>query len=72
MIFVGYIQKTIKADLHVRRNNAIPPQNLREKVLEDSWRLSTEADPEGVTCGPPALWAPPLVSQLLWQFPTDS
>jgi hypothetical protein len=47
MISAGYIQKTIKADLHVRSNNAIPPWNLHEKVLEDSRRLSTEVDLEG-------------------------
>jgi hypothetical protein len=42
MIFVGYIQKTIKRDLHVRRNNAVPPQNQCGKVLQDSRRLSIE------------------------------
>jgi hypothetical protein len=47
MISTGYIQKTVKVDLHVRSNNVIPPRNLCEKVLEDSRRLSTEADPEG-------------------------
>jgi hypothetical protein len=51
MMFVVYIQKTMKPDLHVRNSNAIPPQNLRGKVLEDSRRLSTEADSEGVTYG---------------------
>jgi hypothetical protein len=29
----------------------IPPWNLCGKVLEDSRGLSTEANPEGVTCG---------------------
>jgi hypothetical protein len=51
MISIGYIQKTIKADLHVRSNNVILPRNLCGKVLEDSRRLSTKADPEEVTCG---------------------
>jgi hypothetical protein len=51
MISIGYIQKTVKADLHVRSNNIILPRNLFGKVLEDFRRLSTKADPEGVTCG---------------------
>jgi hypothetical protein len=33
VISEGYIQKTIKADLHVRVNNKIPPRNLCGKVL---------------------------------------
>jgi hypothetical protein len=51
VISTGYILKTANVDLHVRSNNAIPPRNLRGKVLEDSSRLSTEADTKGVTCG---------------------
>jgi hypothetical protein len=47
VISARYILKTVKADLYVRSNNVIPPQNLCEKVLEDSRRLSTKADPEG-------------------------
>jgi hypothetical protein len=50
-MFAVYIQKTVKPDLHVKNSNAIPPRNLRGKVLEDSRRLSTEADPERVTYG---------------------
>jgi hypothetical protein len=51
VISAGYIQKTIKGDLHVRGNLRIPPQELRGKTLEDSKRLSTEAHPEGIPCG---------------------
>jgi hypothetical protein len=51
MISAVYIQKTVKADLHVKSNNTILPQNLRGKVLKDSRRLSTKTTPEGVTCG---------------------
>jgi hypothetical protein len=42
VISAGYIQKIIKADLHVRGNNAILPQNLCGTTLEDSGRLHTE------------------------------
>jgi hypothetical protein len=51
VISAGYIQKTVKADLRVRSSNAIAPWNLRGKVLEDSRRISTDANPEGVTYG---------------------
>jgi hypothetical protein len=51
VISAGYIQKTVKVDLRVRSTKAIAPWNLCGKVLEDSKRLSTDADPEGVTCG---------------------
>jgi hypothetical protein len=42
VISIGHIQKTVKEDLYVRVNYAIPPRNQRGKVLEDSRRLSTE------------------------------
>ena len=47
----GFIQKTVKGDLFVKGNHVIPQHNQRGKVLEDSKRLSTEADPEGLPCG---------------------
>ena len=43
---VGFIQKTIKVDLHVRINCAYPQRNRHQKVLEDSRGLHTEAEPE--------------------------
>jgi hypothetical protein len=36
VISTGYIQKTIKGDLHVRGNHRIPPSELRGKTLGDS------------------------------------
>ena len=48
----GFIKKTVKGDLFVKGNNGIPPRKQRGKILEDSRRLSTEADPEGLPCGP--------------------
>ena len=47
----GFIQKTVKGDLFVKENYGIPPRKQRGKILEDSKRLSTEADPEGLPCG---------------------
>jgi hypothetical protein len=51
VISTGYIQKTIKADLHVRVNYAIPLRNLCEKVLEDSRGHHTEARGRTLPCG---------------------
>ena len=48
---VGFIQKTVKGDLFVKGNYGIPPRKQRGKILEDSRRLSTEVDPEGLPCG---------------------
>jgi hypothetical protein len=63
VISAGFIHKTVKTDLHVRVNNAIPPQNLRGKILEDSRRLSTEEEDQPLPCG--AGWPPgPPVSLL--------
>ena len=56
MISVGFIQKTIKVDLHVRFNYAYPPQNGHQKTLEGSRGLHTKAKgetPAGPTCKPP-------------------
>jgi hypothetical protein len=36
VISTGYIQKTIKGDLHVRGNHRISPPELRGKTLGDS------------------------------------
>ena len=47
----GFMQKTIKADLHVRINRAYPPQNVHQKVLEDSRGHHTEAGAKGLPCG---------------------
>jgi hypothetical protein len=44
MIYIGYIQKTVKGELHVRRNIVVSSRNQRGKVLEDSRRLSTEGE----------------------------
>ena len=61
MFSAGFIQKTIKGDLFVKGNYGIPPRKQHGKILEDSWRLSTEADPEGLHVGTAGLWVP-LVS----------
>ena len=47
----GFIQKTVKGDLFFKGNYGIPPRKQRGKVLEDSRRLSTKANPEGLPCG---------------------
>jgi hypothetical protein len=73
MISAGYIQKTIKGDLHVRVNNAILPQNQCGKVLEDSRGHYTEAERQRLPCGAgwphlqaaPPLWALPVSPSLL-------
>ena len=44
----GFIQKTVKGDLFIKRNYGNPPSKQRGNILEDSKRLSTEADPEGL------------------------
>jgi hypothetical protein len=51
VISVGYIQKTIKEDLHVRVNYANPPRNRRGKVLDDTRRHHTMLDPEKLPGG---------------------
>jgi hypothetical protein len=59
LISAGFIQKTIKGGLLVKRNQGIILWHLRGKVLEDSRRLATEAEAShhhvGLV-GP--LWAP--------------
>ena len=52
----GFNQKTAKEDLFVKVNYGILPRKQRGKILEDSRRLSTKADPEGYhvgSAGPP-------------------
>ena len=51
MFSAGFIQKTIKGDLFVKGNYEILSRKQRGKILEDSSRLSTKADPEGLPCG---------------------
>jgi len=48
-----FIQKTIKADLHVRINHAYPPRNGHQKVPEDSRGHHTEAGAKGLPVGHP-------------------
>ena len=42
----GFIQKTVKVDLHVRFNCAYQQRNGHQKTLEDSGGLHTEAEGE--------------------------
>ena len=51
MFLAGFIQKTVKGDLFLKENYEIPPRQQRGKILEDSRRLSTKADPEGLPYG---------------------
>ena len=47
----GFIQKTVKVDLHVRFNCAYPQRNGHQKTLEDLGGLHTEAETETLMCG---------------------
>ena len=51
MFSAEFIQKTVKGDLFIKGNYGIPSRKRRGKILEDSRRLSTKADPEGLPCG---------------------
>ena len=51
MFLAGFIQKTVKGDLFFEGNYGILPCKQRGKILEDSRRLSTKVDPEGLPCG---------------------
>ena len=51
VFLAGFIQKTAKEDLIIEGNYKIPPCKQRGKLLEDSKRHSTKADPEGLPCG---------------------
>ena len=46
VFFTGFIQKTIKVDLHVIFNCAYPHRNGHQKTLEDSGGLHTEVEGE--------------------------
>ena len=46
-----FIQKTIKADLHVRINHAYPPWNGHQKVQKDSREHHTKAGAERLPGG---------------------
>ena len=48
---VGFIQKAIKADLHVRINHTYLPRNGHQKVPEDSRGHHTEAGAKWLPCG---------------------
>ena len=48
---IGFMQKTVKGDLFVKGNYGVPPRKWRGKILEDSRRLSIEADLEWLPCG---------------------
>ena len=53
---IGFIQKTVKVDLHIRINHAYPPRNGHQKVTGDSKGHHTEAGAVGLacpTCRPP-------------------
>jgi hypothetical protein len=47
----GFNQKITKEDLFVKGNNVIPQDKQRGKTLEDSRRLSTEAEPKPLPGG---------------------
>ena len=55
----GFNQKIDKEGLFVKGNHGIPLRKQRGKTLEDSRRLSTEAELVPLTCGAgqPHLWA---------------
>jgi hypothetical protein len=62
-IFVGFIQKTVKVDLHVRVNHAYPPRNGHQKFPKNSRGHQTKVGVKGLphvghptpraTCQPP-------------------
>jgi hypothetical protein len=63
LISAGFIQKTTKGDLFIKRNQRIIMWHLCGKVLEDSRRLSAEREAShllvglaGHTCRPLGLW----------------
>jgi hypothetical protein len=51
LISTGFIQKTIKGNLFVKRNQGIILWHLPRKVLEDYRRLSTEEGDQPPPCG---------------------
>jgi hypothetical protein len=51
IFFAGFIQKTIKVDLHVGINCACPQRNRHQKVLGDLRGHHTEAKAEALPGG---------------------
>ena len=51
VLSTGFNQKTTKEDIFVKGNYGSPPHKQRGKILEDSRRLSIEADPMPLSCG---------------------
>jgi hypothetical protein len=51
MFSVGFYQKTTKEDLFLKGNRVILQDKQCVKTLEDSQRLSTEAEPEPLLGG---------------------
>jgi hypothetical protein len=51
MFLAGFIQKIVKRDLFIKGNYGISLRKKREKILEDSRRIPSEVDPEGLPCG---------------------
>ena len=45
VLSAGFNQKTTKEDIFIKGKYRIPLCKQRGKTLEDSWRLSTEAEP---------------------------
>jgi hypothetical protein len=45
----GFNKKTTKEDIFIKGNHGISSHKQRGKTLEDSRRLSTEAEPEPLT-----------------------
>ena len=77
VLLVGFNQKTAKENLFVKGNYRIPLRKQRGKTLEDSRRLSTEAELVPLTCGAgrltyrlASLWALHVSPSLLCRFST--
>jgi hypothetical protein len=71
----GYIEKTIKLDLHVRINHPYPPRSRHQKTLEDTKAHHTEAGgetPPGPTCRPPSPLGPLVSLSSQCRFSTAS
>ena len=48
---IGFFQKTVKVDLHIRFNCAYPQRNKHQKFPEDSRGLHTEAEGDMLPSG---------------------
>ena len=69
---VGFIQKTIKVDLHVRFNYTYPQRNRHQKVLEDSRGLHTEAKGKRLPSGAARPLGPTVSLRIAMWFSTVS